>query len=236
VTQRYGFLIKAPLVSDVFTTPIGARTPKLAKLYNHNLFMRFHHNTLNLRFKLIALAPQISVEDTSGVVQLYVRQKLLKLKESVSVFTDDSQKEIVYKIDADRVIDFRARYTITDASGRVVGAIKQRGLKSIWRVHFDVEDSFGRGAYSIEEKNPWVRVLDSLFESIPLIGALSGYLLHPTYLLKNMSGEAVGELKKQPALFEGVFALNFAPTLAESERELLVLSTLMMTLLERARG
>jgi uncharacterized protein YxjI len=198
--------------------------------------MQFPHDTLTLRFKLIALAPQISVEDSSGRVQLYVRQKLLKLKESVNVFQDESQKQIAYKIDADRVIDFRARYNIVDAAGRVVGAIKQRGLKSLWRVHFDVEDSFGRGSYSIEEENPWVRVLDSFFESIPILGALSGYLLHPTYLLKNASGTTVGKLKKQPAFFEGLYTLSFDPSLPEPERELLVLSTLMMILLERARG
>lgn len=198
--------------------------------------MRFSHASFLLRFKLIALAPQISVEDPSGKVQLYVRQKLLKLKESVQVFQDDSQRQIEYNINADRIIDFRARYAITDANGRVVGAIKQRGLKSIWRIHFDVEDSFGRGSYSIEEENPWVRVLDSVLESIPVIGVFSGYLLHPTYLIKNASGVEVGRVKKQAALFEGIFALSFEPSLPESERELLTLSSLMMILVERSRG
>ncbi len=198
--------------------------------------MRFDHNTLKLRFKFLALAPQISVEDPSGTLLLYVRQKLLKLKESVSVFTDDSQRQIAYKIEADRVIDFRARYGITDSAGRVIGALKQSGMKSIWRVHFDIEDSFGRGSYSIQEENPWVRVLDSFVGDIPVIGMLSGYLLHPTYMLKDMGGAVVGRLKKQPAFLEGLFELSFEPSLPESERELLVLSTLMMILLERARG
>jgi uncharacterized protein YxjI len=198
--------------------------------------MHFHHDTLKLRFKFFALAPQISVEDQSGTLLLYVRQKLLKLKESVSVFTDDSQRQIAYKIEADRIIDFRARYGITDAGGRAIGALKQRGMKSIWRVHFDIENSLGRDSYSIQEENPWVRVLDSFVGDIPVIGMLSGYLLHPTYLIKNTSDVIVGRLKKQPAFLEGLFDLSFESTLPESERELLVLSALMMTLLERTRG
>jgi uncharacterized protein YxjI len=198
--------------------------------------MHFHHDTLKLRFKFLALSPQISVEDASGTLLLYVRQKLLKLKESVSVFTDDSQRQIAYKIEADRIIDFRARYGITDAGGRAIGALRQRGMKSIWRAHFDIEDSFGRGSYSIREENPWVRVLDSSIGDIPVIGMLSGYLLHPTYVIKNMNDVIVGRLKKQPAFLEGLFDLSFESTLPESERELLVLSALMMTLLERTRG
>jgi hypothetical protein len=198
--------------------------------------MKFHHNSLKLRFKILALAPQISVEDPSGALLLYVRQKLLKLKESVSVFTDDSQSQIAYKIEADRIIDFRARYGITDKGGRAIGALQQRGLKSIWRVHFDIENSLGTGGYSIQEENPWVRVIDSFVGDLPVIGLLSGYLLHPTYLIKNARDVVVGRLKKQPAFLEGLFELSFEPTLPASERELLVLSTLMMILLERSRG
>ncbi|TAF99386.1 MAG: hypothetical protein EAZ43_15945 [Betaproteobacteria bacterium] len=198
--------------------------------------MAFSNNTLNLRFKLIALAPQISVEDERGAVQLYVRQKLLKLRESVTVFSDDTQREKRYEIQADRVIDFRARYTITSAAGQVIGALKQRGMKSLWRVHFDVEDRDGNVVFSIVEQNPWVRLVDSLIGSIPIIGLLSGYVFQPAYVFRNSAEATVGMAKKQPALFEGLFTLSFEPSASEDTRELLTLSALMMILLERARG
>ena len=67
---------------------------------------------LSLSFKILALAPQVYVRDASGVVQMYVRQKLMKLKEAVTVFADESQTTPLYTINADRVIDWSARYNI----------------------------------------------------------------------------------------------------------------------------
>jgi uncharacterized protein YxjI len=191
---------------------------------------------LILRFKLIALAPQLSVEDSSENLLLYVKQKLLKLKEEVNVFTDEAQSDLAYKINADRVIDFRARYTITDKFGQTLGTIKQRGMKSLWKVHFDVEDGHGRESFFIEEENPWIRMLDSLFESIPIIGALSGYLFHPTYLVKRVNNTIVMKLKKQPAMWEGRYELSEVVPVNDQEKTLLTLSVVMMTLLERSRG
>jgi hypothetical protein len=197
--------------------------------------MNFNY-PLTLRFKLIALAPQLSVENSRGETLLYVKQKLLKLREAVNVFADATQKETLFRINADRIIDFRARYEITDVQGQTIGAIKQRGMKSLWRAHFDVEDNFGRGSYSIEEENPWVRVLDSLLESVPLIGALTGYVLHPTYLIKRADGGVVMTLKKQPALWEGRYELSQVAPFADADKPLLTLAVVMMVLLERSRG
>jgi uncharacterized protein YxjI len=191
---------------------------------------------LILRFKLIALAPQLSVEDSQGKLLLYVKQKLLKLKEEVGVFRDVSQRELAYSIKADRVIDFRARYTITDPLGQTLGTIKQRGMKSLWKVHFDIEDAFGREIFFIEEENPWIRMIDSLFDAIPIIGALSGYLFHPTYLVKRADNAIVMKLKKQPALWEGRYELSQVVPVSDQEKQLLTLSVVMMTLLERSRG
>ncbi len=191
---------------------------------------------LTFRFKLIALAPQIAVEDARGMLQLYVKQKLLKLREQVNVYTDEAQRDLTYQINADRVIDFRARYTMTDRAGRVIGTIKQRGMKSLWKAHFDVDDAFGRESFFIEEENPWTRMLNGFIEEIPLIGALSGYILHPAYLVKRVDGTVVMKLKKQPALWEGRYQLTEEGSVNDQEKLLLTLSVLMMTLLERSRG
>ena len=48
---------------------------------------------LNLQSKIIAIAPQIYVTDSDGTGVLYVKQKLLKLKEHVEVFTDNTKEK-----------------------------------------------------------------------------------------------------------------------------------------------
>ena len=63
---------------------------------------------LELSFKIISLGPQLSVTDANGGLVFYVKQKLFKLKEEVTVFADVQQARPLYKINADRVLDISA--------------------------------------------------------------------------------------------------------------------------------
>jgi hypothetical protein len=190
---------------------------------------------LRLSFKKIALAPQLSVTDAEGNLQLYVRQKLFKLKESVTVFADREQTRPLYSINADRVLDFAARYTFTDQAGRVLGGVRRQGMRSLWRARYEVF----RGdevVFHIQEENPWVKVLDGILGDIPVLGLLTGYMLHPAYVVSRPDGAPVLRLAKEPALFEGKFTIEERAELAPHEEGLAVLALLMMTLLERQRG
>ncbi len=64
---------------------------------------------VDFTFKLLALASQIYVRDANGNLLGYVKQKLLKLKEDINVFTDESQTNVLYNIKSDRVIEWSAR-------------------------------------------------------------------------------------------------------------------------------
>lgn len=82
---------------------------------------------LSMRFKLMAMSPQIFVEDSAGNTVCYVKQKLFKLKEAVTVFRDASKQHVLCEIKADRIIDFSANYRFFDASGECFGSVRRRG-------------------------------------------------------------------------------------------------------------
>ena len=193
---------------------------------------------LIFRFKLLALAPQIYVTDANGNTICYVKQKMFRLKEKVEVFTDDTMQTHLATIEADRIIDWSARYTFKSPTGQVLGAVGRRGLKSLWRAHYDV---FAPGAqtptFAIQEANPWTKMLDGIVSGIPVLGMFSGYMLHPSYIATRGEGGAPTlRLTKQPAFFEGRFGLTQEGPADEGEQLALLLSFLMMNLLERARG
>jgi hypothetical protein len=191
---------------------------------------------LDLRFKLLALASRISVHDASGQLLCHVKQKMFKLREAITVFADEAQTRPLYQIQADRIIDFSARYRIDDATGRALGVVQRRGMRSLWRAHYEVERD-GRAALTIREENPWIEVLDGLFQRIPVLGALSGYVFHPAYVVTRVgSGEAVLRVVKRPALFEGVFRAEALGRMEGEEEQLAIMSVLVMLLLERQRG
>jgi uncharacterized protein YxjI len=191
---------------------------------------------LKLTFKVLAVAPQITVTDASGQTLFYVKQKLFKLKEAITVFSDSSQTKELYKINADRIIDFSAKYHIMDVQGQKIGAIKREGMRSIFKARYDVFDGNDTHVLDINEENAFVRVMDALFGEIPIIGMASGYVFNPTYLVADMQGQIVMKIKKEPALLETGFTITQERPMSDEETLRAVLGLFMMVLLERVRG
>lgn len=190
---------------------------------------------LQMSFKLLAFAPQFLVQDANAQPVAYVRQKLFKLKEAITVFSNEAQDRKVYEIRADRVIDFSPLYHFTDAEGVALGGIKRHGVRSMWKAGFDVLDN-GVKLFNINEKSVMTRFLDGLFSQIPILGIFSGYLFHPAYLVTRADGTLVAELTKQPALFEGRFSVEQILPVNEREEQQLLLALMMVVLVERTRG
>ena len=61
---------------------------------------------LQIRFKVVAFAPQIFVEDAQGNTICYVKQKLFKLKEDIQVFSDPTKSRQIASIKANKIIDW----------------------------------------------------------------------------------------------------------------------------------
>ncbi len=190
---------------------------------------------LQLSFKALALGQKVSVTDAGGQLIFFVKQKALKLKEDVAVCADESLSRTLYRIKADRVLDFSARYTITDETGGPVGALKRQGMRSLWRSRYDVFDG-DRVVMTIAEDNPWVKVADAVFSGIPLVGLFSGYVFHPRFTVTRADGAAVMALEKLPAFLEGKFKVERLGEMSLDEECIALLSLLMMVLLERQRG
>ena len=189
----------------------------------------------NFSFKVLALSPQLAVTDAGGNMVYYVKQKVFKLKEEVTVFADKEQTKPLYKINADRVIDFSARYHFSDTAGNALGSVKRQGMKSLWKASYDILDG-EEIVMTIVQENPWVSMLDSILEQIPLVSIATSYLFHPKYLVSRADETPILRLTKQPAFFEGKFSLDKLADISEKEEMQAILSLLMMVLLERARG
>lgn len=191
---------------------------------------------IDLSFKILAIASQIYVRDASGNLIAYVKQKFFKLKEDINIYADEAQTQLGYNIKADRIIDFSARYTFTDAHGSVLGAVKREGMRSLWRSRYQIFNAAGDQVMKIAEENGWVKIWDALLGEIPILGFFTGYLFHPSYLVTRMDEQQIARLQKQPAFFESKFQLTSLGKTDSTEEVIVLLSVLTMTLLERGRG
>ena len=191
---------------------------------------------LSLRFKILAIVEQLAVQDANGQLMMYVKQKAFKLKESITVYSDAGQMWPLYHIAADRVIDFSVSYSITDADGKSVGVVRRKGMKSLWRSNYEIVTNEGK-VFTASEENPWAKVADSFFGDLPVLGLLSGYVFHPSYLISANGSGAALRAKKQPSLLESTFRIDRLPArLTPDEERLLVIGMVVVLLGERRRG
>ena len=193
---------------------------------------------LNLQSKIIAIAPQIYVTDSDGTGVLYVKQKLLKLREHVEVFTNNTKEKKLCDIRTDQIIDWSASYNFTDNQGNPFGGIRRKGLKSLWRARYEIysDDSDGATEFNVSEESVLVRLIDGIFGGLPIIGFLTGYVANPTYIVTDSSGKAVMRLRKKPALWEGKFSIESLSELSAAQQTRILVGLLMMVLLEKNRG
>ena len=190
---------------------------------------------LQLSFEILSVARKLSVTDSSGNLIFYVKQKLFKLNEYVTIFADVNQTIPLYTLNADRVIDFSASYHLADNKGVPIGTVRRKGMRSIWKARYEILDG-GGPVMTIQEANPWTKVLDGLLGELPIIGMFSGYLFNPEYVVAREDGTAVMRLKKEPAFFQGKFSIEKLGAMNEQEETRILLSLIMMVLLERQRG
>lgn len=196
---------------------------------------------VKMTFKILAIAPQITVRDANDNEVMYVRQKLFKLREQINIFSDSTQSTRIYGIQADRIIDWSARYHFSDNANRELGAVKRHGTRSLWKADYDVLNN-DQVEFKIQEESAFVRFMDYMFSEVPVLGAFTGYVFNPVYLVSRVDGmgnptEQVMRVVKKPSFLERNFYVEKeAMGLNAREEERLILSIFMMTLLERARG
>ncbi len=190
---------------------------------------------LELGFKIATIGTRVRITDATGQLIAYVRKKKFRIKEDVGIYADEDQRKLLFRIKADRAWDFGAKYSISDSNGKVLGAVRREGVRSIWKSSYALSDATGSGIGSIHEENPMVKVLDSMLESLPLGDALGGLFFNPAYLA-DLRGRSVLRIKKERSVFEGRFSVEKLGDFSEEEEELLLASLIMMVLLERDRG
>ncbi len=192
---------------------------------------------LDFKFKITTLSSDFNITDRHGNYVAYVREKMFKLKEDVIVFNDESKSQELFRIKADRWLDFNASYSMTDLSThKNFGRLARKGMRSIWKSQYDIIDENEKIKFQINEDNAWIKIWDSFVGEIPIIGMFTGYFLNPSYTVKDASGKEYFKLKKMPSLIGRRFQLDRLIDIDDEDESLVILSFLMMVLLERERG
>jgi uncharacterized protein YxjI len=193
---------------------------------------------LKITGKILAVAPQFSLKDGNGKLMLYVRQKIFTLRDRVSIYRDQAQTDLALTVTADRIFDYNACFDIKESMGPFLGTLERRGTASLWRATYEIyqgTDTRNELLATITEVNPWVKVLDTVAEIVPILGPVISRVANPTYILKNAKGYDVYRIKKDISLFERQFSI-YREGRPEGNEKLFIASILTMIVIENHRG
>lgn len=187
-------------------------------------------------FRIGTIHNDFYAQDATGRTKAYVKQKLFKFKEHVTVFSDESKQQIDYEIKADKWLDFNTSYRFLKTNGQSIGRLARKGWRSLWKASYELYDENDQQDLIITEKNPWTKVFDSMLGEVPILSMFTGYLFNPSYLIKRPDGAIVCTFVKQPSFFGRKFLLHQHLPFEHGEEERIKLGVMMMALLERRRG
>jgi len=197
--------------------------------------MRFTY-PLTLTFKFLTISSYIRVVDATGQLVSYAKQRAFRLKEDVTIYADEAQTQPLYHVKANQIFDIGATYRVSTADERSLGALRQRGMRTLWSATYDILDDNGSAVGLIHEQDPWVKVIDGLIGGIPFLGFVIQQWINPTYLIDSAEGVTVLRMRKQPSLIERRFAVEQVAPLPSRLEPLAMPAVLMVVLLERGRG
>jgi uncharacterized protein YxjI len=119
-------------------------------------------------FKLFGAAFHIYGPD--GKLAFYSKQKAFKLKEDIRLYQDESMQRELLLIQARQVVDWSASYDVIDpASGRKVGAMRRKGLKSIIKDEWVILDTQDRQIGLVKEDNALLALVRRFVDYVSLL-------------------------------------------------------------------
>jgi hypothetical protein len=152
----------------------------------------------------------------------YSKQKALKLKEDIRVYSDESQSTELLTIKAEKVIDFSSGYGVTDTqTGESLGSIKRKGFKSLLKDSWIVLDSTGNEVGTLGEDSGGMALVRRF---VPF----AALLMPQQFILRvnGISGEVTFTQKMNPVVHKlivsGVLSSGIDPRLVAGAAVLLI--------------
>jgi hypothetical protein len=118
-----------------------------------NLYAQPHYTVRRKIFTLFGGA--FHIYDANEQVLGYSKMKAFKLKEDIRLYTGEDMSQELVVIQARQMIDWSASYDVFDptAQGQKVGALRRKGMKSMFKDEWVILDPYDREIGLIQEES-----------------------------------------------------------------------------------
>jgi hypothetical protein len=178
-------------------------------------------------FTAMTFAPQFFLHDASGVLLGYGTRNALFPDLTLIIHSDASMATPIYMFKIVSVPNFV--YSFHDGAGAALGGISHAREEQKFLVSVGDEVR-----YAFEDETPGLYGIDVLIPVIPVLNALVGLLLAPSWLATQRSaGAPVLRVTKRRTMMESKYRLDLLGEVDARGLECILLAALMMIFRER---
>ena len=179
-----------------------------------------------VRKKVASIATKYFIEDQKGNMLGFTKQKMMKLKEDIRIYSDKKMKHELFQIRQTQIVDAWGNYAVIDTpSGQCVGNIKRMAGKSMLASEYMLLDPQGQQVGRIfEEKGK-----GALRRFVP------GGGLVPQSVKMEFGGQVCGEIKQKFKMVGDIWEADASCVPPNMDRRVLIGAMLMMSMIERKR-
>ena len=180
-----------------------------------------------IRKKVIAIANQYWIEGSDGKAVGYARQKILRIKEKIPVFSDESMSQEIFRIQQDNLADTWGTFSVIDTgTGACVGKLRREAIASgIVADSYLLMNHAGQRVGRVAE-----RVGRGLGRKY-----LPGGNLVPETLVVEFGGREVTEIRQQFKIIGDIWEVDCSKVPRDFDRRTLLAAMLLMGMIERDR-
>ncbi|PJE00015.1 MAG: hypothetical protein CK427_14960 [Leptospira sp.] len=157
----------------------------------------------------------------------YVKQKAFKLREDITVYSDESKNMELLKIRARSIIDFSSFYDITDAKSEArIGSLRRKGMKSILKDEWEIMDSGENSIGIVQEDSMLFAMLRRMMTN-----------LIPQRFTLTVQGQNVGFFRQTFNPFVPQFEIDFSMDTGNLlDRRLGIATVILLQTIEGRQG
>lgn len=145
--------------------------------------------------------PMVSLYEVFGLAEdgrsagervAFVRQKRMALREDLRAFTDESEREEVFRIKARSVVEIGGRYDVAAPDASPLGTLEKQFGRSLLRSTWRIVDPQGSELMTATERSLAIAIARRIKDLVPY-GELLPLRYHFTFA---RSGVLIGELRR----------------------------------------
>lgn len=168
--------------------------------------------------------------NAQGEMVAFAEQDRFAFREKVTVWTSESKGDVLFTIEAEKILDIHGRFIIRDASGQVLGSCRKVFGASLLRSTWEVNDATDALVCTVQEKNLGMAVFRRIAQFVPVVSEISSFLPFNFHFLKD--SEEVGTHARVWGSLNDRYALHLGTLLSGADRRLFLAIGILLDALQ----